>query len=140
MSGQLLMQPADAEDELHLRVRSRFTDGGPSCGSSTSARSAACPVSEGGAELPAEIAHIARDPMDPLFEHRACTLVVETLDLLEQAAVPGTTTGSSTRSPSRTSRSTGPGPPSWATAAIPRPCASPSTRKWCTASLPTGAS
>jgi formamidopyrimidine-DNA glycosylase len=58
-------------DETHLRVRFTFTDGGPSCASSTSARSAACRSPSGGAELPAEIAHIARDPIDPLFDDEA---------------------------------------------------------------------
>jgi len=71
MSGQLLVQPATAPHERHLRVRFalapvraddlelRFVDqrmfGGVS-------------VSSGGADLPPEIAHIARDPMDALFD------------------------------------------------------------------------
>ena len=68
MSGQLLLQPR--------RHAGRDAPAGPvpvrrrrpaSCASSTSARSAGSSVSEGGAELPAEIAHIARDPMDPEF-------------------------------------------------------------------------
>ncbi len=72
MSGQLLVQPPDAPVERHLRVRFRlaapathelrFVDqrmfGGVS-------------ISEGGAELPPEIAHIARDPIDPLFDDEA---------------------------------------------------------------------
>ena len=73
MSGQLLVQPAAAPDERHLRVRFslrrgadertplelRFVDQRMFGGLSVSADSA---------ELPAEIAHIARDPMDPLFD------------------------------------------------------------------------
>jgi formamidopyrimidine-DNA glycosylase len=73
MSGQLLVQPAAAPDERHLRVRFslrsapdeqaplelRFVDQRMFGGLS---------VSPDGADLPAEIAHIARDPLDPLFD------------------------------------------------------------------------
>jgi formamidopyrimidine-DNA glycosylase len=66
MSGQLLVQPQDAPDERHLRVRLvladtelRFVDQRMFGGLS---------VSAGGAELPPEIAHIARDPLDPEFD------------------------------------------------------------------------
>ena len=71
MSGQLLMQPADAEDEKHLRVRFTFTDGGPQLRFVDQRTFGGLAVSEGGAGLPAEIAHIARDPMDPLFDDEA---------------------------------------------------------------------
>jgi formamidopyrimidine-DNA glycosylase len=67
MSGQLLMQPADAADEIHLRVRFTFDDGGPQLRFVDQRTFGGLSVSEGGAELPAEIAHIARDPIDPLF-------------------------------------------------------------------------
>jgi formamidopyrimidine-DNA glycosylase len=67
MSGQMLVQPAGAPDERHLRVRFaldaerelRFVDQRMFGGLA---------ISDGGAELPAEIAHIARDPMDPAFD------------------------------------------------------------------------
>jgi formamidopyrimidine-DNA glycosylase len=68
MSGQLLVQPSAAPDERHLRVRLaldgdteevRFVDQRMFGGLS---------VSRGGAELPLEIAHIARDPLDPAFD------------------------------------------------------------------------
>ena len=66
MSGQLLVQERGAPDERHLRVRLdlgdrelRFVDQRMFGGLS---------VSAGGAELPPEIAHIARDPFDPLFD------------------------------------------------------------------------
>ena len=70
MSGQLLVQPVGAADERHLRVRFslsagersfelRFVDQRMFGGLS---------VSPGGADLPAEIAHIARDPLDPDFD------------------------------------------------------------------------
>ncbi|MFC5729769.1 MULTISPECIES: bifunctional DNA-formamidopyrimidine glycosylase/DNA-(apurinic or apyrimidinic site) lyase [Nocardioides] len=67
MSGQLLVQPPHAPAERHLRVRIgldrawelRFVDQRMFGGLS---------VSAGGADLPPEIAHIARDPLDPLFD------------------------------------------------------------------------
>ncbi|MGI8646139.1 MAG: bifunctional DNA-formamidopyrimidine glycosylase/DNA-(apurinic or apyrimidinic site) lyase [Nocardioides sp.] len=70
MSGQMLLQPAGAPDERHLRVRftlspaleMRFVDQRMFGG---------LLVSTGGATLPPEIAHIARDPLDPLFDEAA---------------------------------------------------------------------
>jgi formamidopyrimidine-DNA glycosylase len=71
MSGQLLMQPAEAPDERHLRVRFTFTDGGPQLRFVDQRTFGGLSVSEGGAELPDEISHIARDPIDPLFDDEA---------------------------------------------------------------------
>ncbi|MFJ4476533.1 bifunctional DNA-formamidopyrimidine glycosylase/DNA-(apurinic or apyrimidinic site) lyase [Streptomyces xanthochromogenes] len=73
MSGQLLVQPVDAPDEKHLRIRVRFQDdagtelrfvdqrtfGGLSLHDNTP---------DG---LPDVIAHIARDPLDPEFDDEA---------------------------------------------------------------------
>jgi formamidopyrimidine-DNA glycosylase len=68
MSGQFLVQPPAGPAERHLRVRLtldspdvelRFVDQRMFGGLS---------VSAGGAELPPEIAHIARDPLDPEFD------------------------------------------------------------------------
>ena len=66
MSGQMLVQPAGAPDERHLRVRFtlpdkelRFVDQRMFGG---------LLVSPAGAELPTEIAHIARDLLDPEFD------------------------------------------------------------------------
>jgi formamidopyrimidine-DNA glycosylase len=81
MSGQLLIEPAEKPDGPHLRVRFTFTDGGPelrfvdqrtfgglSVSESTrGGKHDATPGFADGVTLPAEIAHIARDPMDPLF-------------------------------------------------------------------------
>ncbi len=67
MSGQLLLQPAEAVDEKHLRIRFTFDDGGAQLRFVDQRTFGGLSVSSGGAELPAEIAHIARDPMDPLF-------------------------------------------------------------------------
>jgi formamidopyrimidine-DNA glycosylase len=77
MSGQLLVQPAGAPDERHLRVR--FGLSGVSTGSTARQELrfvdqrmfGGLSVSPEGADLPSEIAHIARDPMDPLFDEDA---------------------------------------------------------------------
>ncbi|HEY0698062.1 MAG TPA: DNA-formamidopyrimidine glycosylase family protein, partial [Micromonospora sp.] len=68
MSGQMLLQPADAPDETHLRIRVRCADDGPELRFDDQRTFGGLAVSDGGATLPAEIAHIARDPMDPLFD------------------------------------------------------------------------
>ncbi|WP_104107222.1 bifunctional DNA-formamidopyrimidine glycosylase/DNA-(apurinic or apyrimidinic site) lyase [Nocardioides sp. 616] len=70
MSGQMLVQPADAPDERHLRVRFalstgaelRFVDQRMFGGLMTS---------PGGAALPSVISHIGRDPLDPEFDAEA---------------------------------------------------------------------
>jgi formamidopyrimidine-DNA glycosylase len=66
MSGQMLVQRPGGPDERNLRVRFdlgdrelRFVDQRMFGGLS---------LSEGGAGLPQEIAHIARDPLDPAFD------------------------------------------------------------------------
>lgn len=104
MSGQLLVQPEDAPDEKHLRIRVRFRDdagtelrfvdqrtfGGMSLHES---------VAEGtdGYEdgLPETIAHIARDPLDPLFDETAYHLALRAKRstvkraLLDQSLISG---------------------------------------------------
>ncbi|WP_327370094.1 bifunctional DNA-formamidopyrimidine glycosylase/DNA-(apurinic or apyrimidinic site) lyase [Streptomyces sp. NBC_01217] len=97
MSGQLLVQPQDAPDEKHLRIRIRFDDalgtelrfvdqrtfGGLSLHENTS---------DG---LPDTIAHIARDPLDPAFDdaafHTALRLRRTTVKraLLDQSLISG---------------------------------------------------
>ncbi|MFD0270784.1 bifunctional DNA-formamidopyrimidine glycosylase/DNA-(apurinic or apyrimidinic site) lyase [Streptomyces sp. NPDC127106] len=97
MSGQLLVQPEDAPDEKHLRIRVRFGDaagtelrfvdqrtfGGLSLHDTTT---------DG---LPDVIAHIARDPLDPLFDeaayHRALRARRTTVKraLLDQSLISG---------------------------------------------------
>ena len=69
MSGQLLVQPGEAPDERHLRVRVRFADGGPELrfvDQRTFGGLALVPTSPEG--VPAPVAHIARDPLDPVFD------------------------------------------------------------------------
>ncbi|KUN35051.1 formamidopyrimidine-DNA glycosylase [Streptomyces longwoodensis] len=97
MSGQLLVQPHTAPDEKHLRIRVRFADeqgtelrfvdqrtfGGLSLHDTTP---------DG---LPDVIAHIARDPLDPLFDdeafHRALRRKRTTIKraLLDQSLISG---------------------------------------------------
>ncbi|MFI1454766.1 bifunctional DNA-formamidopyrimidine glycosylase/DNA-(apurinic or apyrimidinic site) lyase [Streptomyces roseus] len=97
MSGQLLVQPEEAADEKHLRIRVRFDDaagtelrfvdqrtfGGLSLHENTP---------DG---LPDVIAHIARDPLDPLFDdaayHAALRAKRSTLKraLLDQSLISG---------------------------------------------------
>jgi formamidopyrimidine-DNA glycosylase len=74
MSGQLLVAEPGQPDERHLRVRLdlgdrelRFVD---------QRMFGSLAVSEGGAVLPAEIAHIARDPFDPEFDDALFVRVV----------------------------------------------------------------
>ncbi|MFC4856459.1 bifunctional DNA-formamidopyrimidine glycosylase/DNA-(apurinic or apyrimidinic site) lyase [Actinophytocola glycyrrhizae] len=71
MSGQLLVQPEGAPDEKHLRVRFDFTDDGPELRFVDQRTFGGFLVDDlvtvDGARLPAAIAHIGRDPMDPAF-------------------------------------------------------------------------
>jgi len=70
MSGQMLVQPIGAPDERHLRIR--FTlDMGVELRFVDQRMFGGLLVSTGGAELPPEIAHIARDPIDPEFDDEA---------------------------------------------------------------------
>jgi len=74
MSGQLLMAPTETEPEPHLRIRVGFTDGDPELrfvdqrtfGGMAIEKTVLDPVA--GQPLPVSIAHIARDPFDPLFD------------------------------------------------------------------------
>ncbi|MBA2953481.1 bifunctional DNA-formamidopyrimidine glycosylase/DNA-(apurinic or apyrimidinic site) lyase [Nocardioides sp. MAH-18] len=97
MSGQVLVQPPDAPDERHLRVR--FTLDGAAEGREMrfvdQRMFGGLSVSEGGADLPPEIAHIARDPLDPEFDEDAFVRKVRKRSsgvkrqLLDQALVSG---------------------------------------------------
>ncbi|WGX98673.1 bifunctional DNA-formamidopyrimidine glycosylase/DNA-(apurinic or apyrimidinic site) lyase [Nocardioides sp. L-11A] len=73
MSGQLLVQPASAPAERHLRVRFALTgtDHGRELRFVDQRMFGGLSVSVGGADLPPEIAHIARDPLDPEFDDAA---------------------------------------------------------------------
>ena len=94
MSGQMLVQPPGAPPERHLRVRLvlgpdlelRFVDQRMFGGLG---------ISDGGAVVPPEIAHIALDPLDPRFDDAAFVSRVRRSDsgikrlLLNQTVVSG---------------------------------------------------
>lgn len=67
MSGQMLVQPAGAEDEKHLRIRFVFMDGESELRFVDQRTFGGLAVSRGGATLPEEIAHIALDPFDESY-------------------------------------------------------------------------
>jgi formamidopyrimidine-DNA glycosylase len=72
MSGQLLVRPADDADEVHLRVRLTFDDGGPEIRFVDQRTFGGLALVDTDREgLPAPVAHIARDPLDPAFDDPA---------------------------------------------------------------------
>jgi formamidopyrimidine-DNA glycosylase len=75
MSGQLLVQPPEVPDERHLHVRIGFTDGGRELRFVDQRTFGGLmldllvPAGDGLGDLvPAQVAHIARDPVDPAFD------------------------------------------------------------------------
>ncbi len=68
MSGQLLVQPPAAPDERHLRVRLVLDGGDQELRFVDQRMFGGLSLSAAGAGLPSEIAHIARDPLDPEFD------------------------------------------------------------------------
>ncbi|NYE34945.1 formamidopyrimidine-DNA glycosylase [Nocardioides cavernae] len=103
MSGQMLLHEPGAPDERHLRVRFglRTPDGPSGPGRPMEMRFVdqrmfgGLAVSAGGADLPSEIAHIARDPIDPAFDDaefvrraRRRTSAIKRL-LLDQGLISG---------------------------------------------------
>ncbi len=68
MSGQMLLLDPATPPGPHLRIRFSFTDGGPQLRFVDQRTFGGLAISVGGAVLPAEIAHIARDPFDPAFD------------------------------------------------------------------------
>ncbi|MER5641184.1 bifunctional DNA-formamidopyrimidine glycosylase/DNA-(apurinic or apyrimidinic site) lyase [Kitasatospora sp. NPDC002227] len=69
MSGQLLVQDPSTPDETHLRVRLRFTDGGRELRFVDQRTFGGLAVEEADEDVtPLSIAHIARDPLDELFD------------------------------------------------------------------------
>jgi len=73
MSGQLLVEPPDRTDEVHLRARVRFLDGGREL-RFVDQRTFGGLALDGlvrdglGMALPATLVHIARDPFDEYFD------------------------------------------------------------------------
>jgi formamidopyrimidine-DNA glycosylase len=70
MSGQMLVQAPDAPAERHLRVRFGLDDG-QELRFVDQRMFGGLAISSGGADLPPEIQHIARDPVDPDFDDEA---------------------------------------------------------------------
>ena len=100
MSGQLLVQPEDAPDEKHLRIRVRFADDAGTelrfVDQRTFGGLSLHETVPGSAEgLPDVIAHIARDPLDPLFDEGAYHLALRAKRttvkraLLDQSLISG---------------------------------------------------
>jgi formamidopyrimidine-DNA glycosylase len=100
MSGQMLVADGSRPDEKHLRVRFRFADDGPELrfvDQRTFGGLSVHPLvpAAGGGLLPAPIAHIARDPMDPVFDLDAAVAAIRgrrtelKRALLDQTVVSG---------------------------------------------------
>lgn len=100
MSGQILLQPATAADERHLRVRVRFDDDGRELRfvdqrTFGGLMTAELVPASGGGQVPCEIVHIARDPLDPDFDQESFLRRLRVKDteikraLLDQSLVSG---------------------------------------------------
>lgn len=73
MSGQMLVAEGTRAPERHLRIRIGFADDGPELRFVDQRTFGGCSVhplvaAPGAALLPEPVAHIGRDPMDPLFD------------------------------------------------------------------------
>jgi formamidopyrimidine-DNA glycosylase len=68
MSGQLLVGDASRPLSPHVRVRLTFADAGPDLRFSDQRTFGHLSLALGGAKLPAPIAHIAPDPLEPSFD------------------------------------------------------------------------
>ncbi len=98
MSGQFRVRPAVAVDHVehpHLRVRFRFDDPGPDVDFLDQRTFGAMSFVPAGAELPQQIRHIARDPLDPEFSLEAAVAAVRSRRtevkraLLDQTVISG---------------------------------------------------
>jgi formamidopyrimidine-DNA glycosylase len=79
MSGQLLVSGESVPPQKHLRARLRFDDGGPELrfvDQRTFGGLSVEPMTDPPDPLPAPIAHIARDPMDPDFDIEAAVTAI----------------------------------------------------------------
>lgn len=96
MSGQLLVVPDDKPAERHLRVRFRFADGGRELRFVDQRTFGGLFLDRLGADgVPASVAHIARDPLDPSFDESRFVRRIRTRTtgvkraLLDQTLVSG---------------------------------------------------
>jgi len=73
MSGQLLVEKPEEPDEVHLRARFRFTDGGRELRFVDQRTFGGLAVEDApvGDDVPPRLAHIAIDPLDPGFDVEA---------------------------------------------------------------------
>jgi formamidopyrimidine-DNA glycosylase len=72
MSGQLLVEKRSQPDEVHLRARFTFTDGGRELRFVDQRTFGGLAVEDAAGEaLPGRLAHIAIDPLDPAFDEAA---------------------------------------------------------------------
>jgi formamidopyrimidine-DNA glycosylase len=102
MSGQLLIRPTGTPEEKHLHVRVTFVDGGPELrfvdqrtfGGVLLDRLVAT-ADRPSEQIPEQIAHIARDPLDPYFDDVLFTTRLRRRDsevkraLLDQTLISG---------------------------------------------------
>lgn len=96
MSGQLLVEPAEAPLEKHCHARFDFTDGGPQLRFVDQRTFGGLALSPLGADgIPESVAHIALDPFDPRFDQPAVVRRMKKRDsavkraLLDQTLVSG---------------------------------------------------
>jgi formamidopyrimidine-DNA glycosylase len=95
MSGQLLVGDTARPLSPHVRVRFTFADGGPDLRFSDQRTFGHLSLAVGGAEMPTAIAHIAPDPLEPVFDLAAVTARLRTRRtgikraLLDQSLVSG---------------------------------------------------
>jgi formamidopyrimidine-DNA glycosylase len=96
MSGQMLVEPADAPLEKHCHARFDFDDDGPQLrfvDQRTFGGLALSPLPEGG--IPESVAHIAPDPFEDVYDQRAVVRAMKRRDsavkraLLDQTLVSG---------------------------------------------------
>jgi len=100
MSGQLLIEPTGAPDERHLRVRFGFADGGRELRFVDQRTFGGLWVTDlvpdgAGGRVPREVAHIARDLLDPRWDETSVVRTVRRRDseikrvLLDQTVASG---------------------------------------------------
>jgi formamidopyrimidine-DNA glycosylase len=95
MSGQLLIDDPSRPLTPHVRVRITFTDSGPDLRFSDQRTFGHLSLAPGGAVVPAPIAHIAPDPLEPAFDLAAVTARIRARRsgikraLLDQSLVSG---------------------------------------------------
>ncbi|MGW0636736.1 bifunctional DNA-formamidopyrimidine glycosylase/DNA-(apurinic or apyrimidinic site) lyase [Nocardia salmonicida] len=98
MSGQMLVQPADAPVEKHAHIRAALGDGAELrfVDQRTFGGWALADLVEvNGTVVPDSVAHIARDPLDPLFDREAVVAAIRAKNteikrvLLDQTVISG---------------------------------------------------